>query len=245
MHHVRGDGRQPDEPRPLRFHRKFTKYSAGSVLVECGETKVLCTATAEDGVPPFLVNSGQGWLTAEYSMLPSSTERRKRREVTAGRAEGRTHEIQRLIGRSLRSVVDLGAFRNMTIWIDCDVIQADGGTRTAAINGAYVALVDAVTKLREAGHVRKNALLSSVAAMSVGVVEGVPLLDLRYEEDSKAGVDMNVVMTGEGRFIEIQGTAERASFSEEEFQRLLALARHGIEKVRAAQEDALRTPFSR
>jgi len=243
--HVRGDGRRPDEPRPIRFHRHFTKYAPGSVLAECGETKVLCTASPEDGVPPFLLNSGQGWLTAAYSMLPSSTERRKRRETSSGRTEGRTHEIQRLIGRTLRSVVDLGAFRNMTIWIDCDVLQADGGTRTAAINGAYVALVDAVTHLREMGHVRKNAIHTSVAAVSVGIVESVPLLDLRYEEDSKASVDMNVVMTGEGRFIEVQGTAERGSFTDDEFGRMLALARRGIDIVRAAQDDALRSPAAR
>lgn len=230
------DGRSYDELRPVKFTRNYTKQAQGSVLVEMGDTKVICTAMIEDKVPPFLKNTGKGWITAEYSMLPSSTQSRKIRESARGKIDGRTQEIQRLIGRALRSVVDLDIIGEKTIWIDCDVIQADGGTRTASITGAFVALADAVIILMDNGTLQKSPLKSFVSAVSVGIVEDKPLLDLRYEEDSKAKVDMNIVMTDQGEFIEVQGTGEEAPFSKEDLMELLALGEKGnaelIEKQR-------------
>ncbi|SNS71395.1 ribonuclease PH [Anaerovirgula multivorans] len=221
------DGRNHDELRPVKFTRNYTKQAQGSVLIEMGDTKVICTAMIEDKVPPFLKNTGKGWITAEYSMLPSSTQSRKIRESSRGKIDGRTQEIQRLIGRALRSIVDLDTMGEKTIWIDCDVIQADGGTRTASITGAFVALVDAVNILMENGTLQKWPLKSFVSAVSVGIVDGKPLLDLRYEEDSKAKVDMNIVMTDQGEFIEVQGTGEEAPFSKNDLMELLALGEKG------------------
>lgn len=225
------DERSHDELRPVKFTRNYTKQAQGSVLVEMGDTKVICTAMIEDKVPPFLKNSGKGWITAEYSMLPSSTQSRKIRESSRGKIDGRTQEIQRLIGRALRSIVDLDVIGERTIWIDCDVIQADGGTRTASITGAFVALVDAVNILMESGTLQKWPLRSFVSAVSVGIVDGKPLLDLRYEEDSKAKVDMNIVMTDQGEFIEVQGTGEEAPFSKNDLMELLALGEKGNAKL--------------
>jgi len=202
----RHNERDYDELRPVKFTRNYTKYAQGSVLVEMGETKVICTAAIEDRVPPFLKKSGKGWITAEYSMLPSSTQNRKIRESSRGKVEGRTQEIQRLIGRALRSIVDLDSIGERTIWIDCDVIQADGGTRTASITGAFVALVDALNKLKEQGVLKFIPVKSFVSAVSVGIVEGQAVLDLCYTEDSTAKVDMNIVMTDNGEFVEVQGT---------------------------------------
>ncbi len=217
--------------------RNYLKHAEGSVLIEMGETKVICTASLEERVPPFLRNTGKGWVTAEYSMLPRSTNTRTPRE--SGRGSGRTFEIQRLIGRSLRSVTDLTAFGERTIWIDCDVIQADGGTRTASITGAYVALVDAFQKMVEKGLIKNIPVRNSVAAVSVGKVDGRILLDLNYEEDSRAEVDMNIVMTGSGKFIEVQGTAENAVFSKQEMDALIRVAEKGIKKLMAYQKKSL------
>ena len=211
----------------------------GSALIECGNTRVLCTASIEDTVPPFLRGSGKGWITAEYSMLPRATVTRTPREITKGRPSGRTHEIQRLIGRSLRSVVDLSALGERSIIIDCDVLQADGGTRTASITGAYVALATAINTLVKYKAVPKTPLLDSVAATSVGIVSGTPLLDLCYEEDSRADVDMNLVLTGSNKFIEIQATSERVPFEDEQLGKLLALARSGISELQAIQNEAI------
>jgi len=232
---MRRDGRRPDELRPITFQRHFNDTPAGSVLVSYGRTKVLCTACIEDGVPNWRSSSGQGWLTAEYGMLPGSTGSRKAREARIGKADSRSLEISRLIGRCLRMVVDLKALRDKTVWLDCDVLQADGGTRTAAISGAWVALHDAVTAL----DLPKWPLKSSVAAVSVGLVDGSPVLDLDYREDVRAEVDLNVAMTGEAEFIEIQGTAESAPFSDKELQEMLRLARLGIASVTMAQQMAL------
>jgi ribonuclease PH len=203
----------------------------GSVLIECGNTRVLCAATIEDSVPPWMRNSGRGWVTAEYAMLPRATVQRTQREVSKGRPSGRTHEIQRLIGRSLRAVVDLHKLGERTVTVDCDVLQADGGTRTTAITGAFLALAIGVGKLLDFGTLKKNPLRDYVAATSVGIVGGVPLLDLAYEEDSRAEVDMNVVMTGAGRFIELQSTAEQEPFDDDQLAALIALARGGIQQL--------------
>jgi ribonuclease PH len=211
-------------------------HAEGSVLIEAGHTKVICTASVEDRVPPFLRNTGKGWVTAEYGMLPRATSTRTQREATAGKVGGRTQEIQRLIGRSLRSVTRLDALGERTVWVDCDVIQADGGTRTAAITGGFVALALAIKRMRAAGQLKVMPLLDHVAAISVGVVGGVPLLDLAYDEDSKADVDMNVVKTGDGRFIEVQGTAEGPPFERQALDDLLALADDGIRELVAIQQ---------
>jgi ribonuclease PH len=237
----RHDGRAANALRELRIRRRFTRHAEGSVLIEMGATHVLCTASVEDGVPGFLRGKGQGWLTAEYGMLPRSTNTRMRREAAEGRQSGRTQEIQRLIGRSLRAVVDLAALGERTIRIDCDVLQADGGTRCASITGGYVALADAIAWCRARRVLAGEPLRDRVAAVSVGVVGGVPLLDLDYAEDSGCDTDMNVVMTGAGGFVEVQGTAERAAFSRAEFDALLTLAQQGIARLHAAQRAALET----
>jgi ribonuclease PH len=227
--------------RPVRFQRKFTKHAEGSVLVEMGHTRVLCTASVEEKVPPFLKGKGSGWVTAEYGMLPRATHTRGAREAAAGKQSGRTQEIQRLIGRSLRAVTDLSALGERQITLDCDVLQADGGTRCASITGAMVALADAVAGLRASGALGKDPLRDFVAAVSVGIVEGTPVLDLDYAEDSACGTDMNVVMTGDGRFVEIQGTAEGEPFTKDEMSRLLDLASGGIAQLVALQRAALKT----
>jgi ribonuclease PH len=226
---MRPDGRKNDELRPIRITRNFIDVAEGSVLIEIGKTRVICTASIEDRVPQFLKDQKRGWLTAEYSMLPRSTSTRTMRESSQGRVGGRTHEIQRLIGRSLRSVMNLQLLGERTVWIDCDVIQADGGTRTASITGAYICLADAMRYALENGMIERTPITDYIAAVSVGMAAGEPVLDLCYDEDFSAEVDMNVVMTGKGKFVEIQGTAEAAPFSEEELNKLLKLARHGIE----------------
>jgi ribonuclease PH len=238
----RSDGRKPNELRPVRIHTHYVSPPEGSVLIEMGKTRVVCAASIEEAVPRWMREQGVsgGWITAEYSMLPYSTAPRKPRDVTRGRVEGRTHEIQRLIGRALRAVTDLGKLGERTVWIDCDVLQADGGTRTAAITGAFVALMLAMGKLRKDGTVAENPVTSTVAAVSVGLLDGLPLLDLCYEEDSKAAVDMNVVMTGAGQIVEVQGTGEDKPFSKDDLARLLKLAESGIKKLLAAQRNALR-----
>jgi ribonuclease PH len=235
----RPSGRRHDELRPVRLTRNYTKHAEGSVLVEFGDTKVICTASVDEKVPPFLKGKGQGWMTAEYGMLPRSTNTRADREAARGKQSGRTQEIQRLIGRSLRSVFDLAGLGERTIQIDCDVIQADGGTRTAAITGGFVAAYDAVRWLRERGMIEKLPVLDYVAAVSVGVFQGTPLLDLDYVEDSACETDMNVVMTGSGGFVEVQGTAEGKPFTREQMDSLLELARQGITSLFAAQKKAL------
>jgi ribonuclease PH len=236
---TRADGRAADELRPVAFTRHWLDHAAGSVLVEFGRTRVLCAASASVGVPRWRRDSGLGWVTAEYAMLPSSTNTRTDRESVRGRIGGRTHEISRLVGRSLRAVIDYRALGENTIILDCDVLQADGGTRTAAITGAYVALADAVTSLRERGALTGEPLLGSVAAVSVGVVDGEPRLDLPYEEDVRADTDMNVVMTGDGRFVEVQGTAERAPFDRASLDALLELAARGCASLSTQQAAAL------
>ncbi|ERH65692.1 MULTISPECIES: ribonuclease PH [Pantoea] len=236
---MRPAGRSTSEVRPVTLTRHFTKHAEGSVLVEFGETKVLCTATVEEGVPRFLKGKGQGWVTAEYGMLPRSTHSRMAREAAKGKQGGRTLEIQRLIARSLRAAVDLQALGEFTITLDCDVIQADGGTRTAAITGACVALADALNALVAAGKLKASPLKGMVAAISVGIVAGEAVCDLEYVEDSAAETDMNVVMTEDGRMIEVQGTAEGEPFSHDELLQLLALARGGIEQLIQAQKAAL------
>jgi ribonuclease PH len=238
---MRNDGRSANEMRPVAIHPGFVAFPEGSCLVECGRTKVLCTATVEDRVPPFMKGTGQGWITAEYGMLPGSTQQRTPREASRGRQSGRTQEIQRLIGRSLRSVADLAALPDRTVWIDCDVLQADGGTRTAAITGSFVALVLAFHHLAEAKLIKNFPVKHLVAATSVGVLRGEKILDLNYEEDSIAEVDMNVVMTDDGRFIEVQGTAEHEPFSKTDLDALLAVAAAGIDHLMAAQRAAF--PF--
>ena len=237
---MRPADRQANQVRPITITRHYTKHAEGSVLVEFGDTKVLCNATVEDGVPRFLKGQGQGWVTAEYGMLPRATNSRNAREAARGKQTGRTMEIQRLIARSLRAAVDLKALGEFTITVDCDVIQADGGTRTASISGACVALVDALNKMVEEGKLKKSPLKTMVAAVSVGIVDGEPLCDLEYVEDSAAETDMNVVMIDDGRMIEVQGTAEGAPFSHEELLALLALAKGGLEKIFEAQKDALK-----
>jgi ribonuclease PH len=236
---VRADGRQPDELRPVRFTRHFNKYAEGSVLIEVGDTKVICTASVEEGVPPFRRDSGEGWLTAEYAMLPRSTGTRSPRESARGRIGGRTHEIQRLIGRSLRAVVDFRMLGQRTVWIACDVIQADGGTRTASITGSFIAVFDALEHLRANGIIPIVPLWDFVAATSVGMVAAQPLLDLTYQEDSTCEVDMNVVMTGAGRLVEVQGTAEHQPFAREELDQLLDLATLGVDQLIALQRNII------
>jgi ribonuclease PH len=231
--------RAADQLRPIRITRNYTRHAEGSVLIECGDTKVICTASIDEKVPFFLKGKGQGWLTAEYGMLPRSTGSRMDREAAKGKQSGRTQEIQRLIGRSLRAVTDLSKLGERTIQIDCDVLQADGGTRTASITGAYVALHDAVSFLLKKKALSASPLLDSVAAVSVGVYQGVAVLDLDYPEDSDCDTDMNVVMTGSGGFVEIQGTAEGQPFSREEMNRMLDLAAGGIKELVAAQKAAL------
>ncbi len=234
---MRTDARAPDQMRPVRIETGYLLTAEGSALIEVGNTRVLCAATVEDSVPQFLRGSGKGWVTAEYSMLPRSTVRRTQREVTRGRASGRTHEIQRLIGRSLRSVIDMTALGERTVVLDCDVLQADGGTRTAAITGAFVALSIAIRQLVTFGVIKTLPIRDSVAAVSVGIVDGHPLIDLAYDEDSRADVDMNVVMTGSGRFVEVQATAEQTPFDDEQLTRLLGLARHGISRLIQIQRE--------
>jgi ribonuclease PH len=232
---TRTDQRSHDQLRPVKVTPDYLKTAEGSVLIEMGNTRVLCAASVEDSVPGFLRGGGKGWVTAEYSMLPRATSTRTVREVSKGRASGRTMEIQRLIGRSLRSVVDLGILGERSIILDCDVLQADGGTRTAAITGAYMALSSAVRKLVKAGMLKKSPLIDSVAATSVGIVKGTAMLDLCYEEDSQAEVDMNVVMTGKGKFVEVQATAEKTAFDDAQLAVLLALARAGIGELSGIQ----------
>ena len=239
---MRFDGRTAESLREVRITRNYIKHAEGSVLVEFGDTKVICTASVESSVPPFLRGRGTGWVTAEYSMLPRATHSRSPRESSKGKVGGRTHEIQRLIGRSLRSVTNLAALGDRTIWIDCDVIEADGGTRTAAITGACVALVDALDALVARKLLERSPLEDLVAAVSVGIVDGEPRLDLAYEEDSKAEVDMNVVMTAGGRFVEIQGTAESGTFSREDLDRLTALGEAGIALLVKIQREVLGRP---
>jgi ribonuclease PH len=240
----RSDGRGIDELRPASFVRDFTVFAPGSVLVSMGRTRVLCTASIEDRVPPWMRGSGKGWVTAEYSLLPGSTGERVSREAAKGKQSGRTQEIQRLIGRSLRSVCDMVALGELQVTVDCDVLQADGGTRTASICGAYVALHDALTRQVQKGALRAHPLTEAVAAVSVGVVDGVCMLDLPYEEDSRAEVDMNVVMTASGRFIEVQGTAEGMPFTKGELDEMLNLAEHGIAHLLDVQAETLAEPPS-
>ncbi len=239
MSFARPSGRAPDQLRPVSIQRGFTKHAEGSVLVSFGETRVLCTASVENRVPGFLRGKGEGWVTAEYGMLPRATHTRGDREAAKGKQGGRTLEIQRLIGRSLRACVDRAALGECTITLDCDVLQADGGTRTAAITGAYVALVDAVNGLKKQGTVKRDPILGAVAAVSVGVYRGVPVLDLDYAEDSDCDTDMNVVMNDGGGFIELQGTAEGHAFRRDELDALLALGEKGIGELFAAQRAAL------
>jgi len=232
---TRSDGRASAELRPTRLTPGFLLHAEGSVLIEVGRTRVVCAASVEDRVPPFLRNTGKGWVTAEYGMLPRATSTRTQRESTAGKVGGRTQEIQRLIGRSLRSVTRLPELGERTIWIDCDVIQADGGTRTASITGGFVALVIALQRMREAGQIKSIPVQDYVAATSVGVVGGLPMLDLAYDEDSRADVDMNIIKTGDGRFIEIQGTAEGPPFERQALDDLMALGDKGIKELVALQ----------
>jgi ribonuclease PH len=235
----RADGRSVLELRPARITTSYTKYAEGSVMIEMGATRVICTASIEDRVPPFLKGRGTGWVTAEYAMLPRATETRTPREIGRGGPSGRTHEIQRLIGRSLRSVMDMAALGERSVTIDCDVIQADGGTRTAAITGGFVALALALNRHLEAGKVARPLLKDYVAAVSVGVIQGRVLLDLNYSEDSRAEVDMNVVCTGAGRFVELQGTAETEPFDRAQMDEMIAAAELGIEQLIALQRDAI------
>ena len=236
-HPPRSDGRAPDQLRPVTFEAGIAPHATGSVLVSFGNTRVICAATIEAAVPTWMRQQKVpgGWLTAEYSLLPYSTHDRKQRDISRGKLDGRTVEIQRLIGRSIRAVIDLQKLGQNTLWIDCDVLQADGGTRTAAITGAYLAARLAVQTLLDAGRIKENPLLDSVAAISVGLLKGQPLLDLPYVEDKEAEVDCNIVMTGRGRFVEIQGAGEEATFTGDEFQTLLALAQKGIRELAAAQ----------
>jgi len=236
---MRPSSRSPNQLRQIRITRHYTRHAEGSVLIECGDTKVICTASVDEKVPPHKRGSGEGWVTAEYGMLPRSTNERMAREAAKGKQSGRTQEIQRLIGRSLRAVVDLGKLGERTIQIDCDVIQADGGTRTASITGAFVALHDAITGLMGKGLVKENPLKDFIAAISVGIYEGVPILDLDYLEDSACDTDMNVVMLGNGHFVEVQGTAEGHAFTRAEMDELLELAKSGIEQLIGMQRVAL------
>ncbi|MSS70820.1 MAG: ribonuclease PH [Candidatus Latescibacteria bacterium] len=237
---LRSDGRAADQIRQVKIAPGYLLYADGSVLIETGLTKVICTVSIENRVPPFLIGAGSGWLTAEYGMLPRSTKTRMSRESTTGRPKGRTQEIQRIIGRSLRAVLDLKKVGERTITIDCDVIQADGGTRTASVSGAYVALKEAVGKLRKEGVLKEDPVLDAVAAVSVGIVRGTPMVDLCYEEDSAAEVDMNVVMTGSGKFVEVQGTAERGAFDRGQMDAMLALAETSVREMLSTQEEAIK-----
>ena len=232
----RSDGRLANQLRKVSIKRNYLKYALGSCLIEMGHTKVVCSASLDEKVPPFLKDSGKGWVTAEYGMLPASCTERIQRESTKGRSSGRTHEIQRLIGRSLRAVCDLKQLGERAIWVDCDVLQGDGGTRTASITGSFIALADALRKLCAQGKISCLPLTDYIAAVSVGIVSGKPVLDLCYEEDSKAEVDMNIVMTGSGRFIAVQGTAEHAPFSKKELDALLLLAKKGISELTSLQK---------
>lgn len=234
---TRHDGRAVDQLRPLKIKRRYTRVAAGSVLLRAGATTVLCTASVENSVPPWMAGKGRGWITAEYNMLPSSTSPRKRRERE--KLDGRTTEIQRLIGRSLRAVIDLDALGERSITVDCEVLEADGGTRTASITGAFIALVDALATIKDLPDPRRHPLRDSVAAISVGIVNGRPVLDLDYIEDVDAEVDMNIVMTGGGKFVEIQGTGEEATFDDRQLAALLKLARHGVARLTEAQKKAL------
>ncbi len=245
MNFQRSRGRAPDALRPLRITRGFTRHAEGSVLIEFGDTRVLCNASVEERVPPHKKGSGEGWVTAEYGMLPRATHTRSDREAARGKQSGRTQEIQRLIGRSLRAVFDLKALGERTITLDCDVLQADGGTRTAAITGAFVAAQDAVNLLLAEGRIATSPILGPVAAVSVGIVDGTPLLDLEYVEDAACDTDMNVVMTGAGGFVEVQGTAEGVPFSRAEMDELLELAARGIAQLVQAQQAALAQPLAR
>jgi ribonuclease PH len=238
----RADGRSIEEMRSASFERDFTVFAPGSVLVSMGRTRVLCTASVEDRVPPWMRGSGKGWVTAEYSLLPGSTGERVTREAAKGKQSGRTQEIQRLIGRSLRSVCDMVALGELQVTVDCDVLQADGGTRTASICGGYVALHDAFARLVQKGTLRANPLSEAVAAVSVGIVDGACMLDLPYEEDSRAEVDMNVVMTSSGRYVEVQGTAEGMPFTRGELDEMLGLAEHGIAQLLEVQAAVLAEP---
>jgi ribonuclease PH len=233
----RADGRRPDELRPIKYVRDFTHFAAGSVTVSMGDTIVLCTASVEDRIPPWLRYSGKGWVTAEYSLLPGSSPERVAREAAKGKQSGRTQEIQRLIGRSLRSVVDLVAMGEVQITVDCDVLSADGGTRTASVCGGFLALHDAFTRMVANGIIDKHPINSYLGSVSVGIVDALPMLDLAYSEDSRAEVDMNVVMTGEGRYVEIQGTAEGAPFTREELDELLSFASKGIDEIISLEKD--------
>ncbi len=236
---IRVDGRKPDDMRPVKVERGYLKYAEGSALISIGDTVVLCAASIEEKVPPFLKDSGYGWVTAEYAMLPRAPRTRSARESSKGKVGGRTHEIQRLIGRSLRAVTDMAVLGERTIWIDCDVLQADGGTRTAAITGAFFALHDAGRYLVEQGKVPEHPLGDHLAAVSVGLIGGTACLDLCYDEDHAAEVDMNVVMTGSGRFVEIQGTAERTPFDRDALDAFLALAARGVERLVALQREVV------
>ncbi|MHC6178621.1 ribonuclease PH [Clostridium sp. JNZ X4-2] len=237
---MRVDGRKNDQIRPIKITRNYTKYAEGSVLMETGDTKVICTASIEDKVPPFLKGRGEGWITCEYNMLPRATQVRKVRDITRGKIDGRTMEIQRLIGRALRSVVDLKAIGEKTIWIDCDVIQADGGTRTASISGAFVSLVDAVNRLHKRSPFKVYPIRDFVSAISVGIVNDVRMLDLCYLEDSRAKVDMNIVMTDSNEFVEIQGTGEQSPFTKEDLSELMILGEKGIKNMIHAQKNSLK-----
>jgi ribonuclease PH len=236
---MRPDGRKPDALRPVKIVPDFLRYAHGSALIDVGNTRVLCAVMAEDGVPPFLMNRGKGWVTAEYEMLPASTLSRKHRNWRRGKADGRTLEIQRLIGRALRSVVKPEFLGERTLWVDCDVLQADGGTRTASLTGAYVALALCVHRLLENGTLKRNPLCGRVAAVSAGIYRGRAVLDLNYEEDMAADVDLNLVMTDAGQIVEIQGTAEGAPFSDAQLKDLLALGRQGIRELLAVQREVL------
>jgi ribonuclease PH len=236
---MRSNGRANDKIRDLRITKNFLKFPEGSVLVEMGETKVICSVSVEEKVPPFMKNSGKGWLTAEYSMMPRATKTRSMRESVSGKVGGRTHEIQRLIGRALRAVLNFDIMGERTLWIDCDVIQADGGTRTASITGGYVALVEALWSMKKRGLIEKIPLRDSVAAISVGLVNGEIALDMSYEEDSRAEVDMNFVMTGKGQIIEVQGTAEKTPFTKEQFDMMYQYALKGIKEITRQQKIVL------
>ena len=236
---MRPDGRAADALRPITITRHYQQFAEGSCLIELGQTRVVCAASVEEKVPPFLKGQGTGWVTAEYGMLPRSCTQRIERESVRGKVGGRTHEIQRLIGRSLRAVTNLQALGERSVWIDCDVLQGDGGTRCAAITGSFIALVEALRKLRKAKVIQTMPVLDFVAATSVGIVSGHPVLDLAYAEDAQAGVDMNVVMTGRGEFVEVQGTAEHAPFTHAQMEKLLTLARHGIKELIAVQRKEL------
>lgn len=240
MSTTRRSGRKPDELRRLNITKNYIKYAEGSCLIELGDTKVITTASVEDTVPPFLRGKGVGWVSAEYGMIPRSCKTRVQREASKGKLGGRTHEIQRLIGRSMRTVTDTAKLGERTIWMDCDVIQADGGTRCASITGSFVSLVLALGEMKKKGLINDIPISDFVAAVSVGMIGGKPVLDLDYEEDSNAEVDMNIIMTGDGRYIEVQGTAEREPFRKEEMDKMLALAKSGINELIAAQKKILK-----